>query len=1067
LAFNKQKALDSAQKFLQKGQIEKAIVEYRKVCEADPEDLRAMQKLGDLYVRQGARQEAIAVYTRLAETLTARGFANRAVSIYKQILQLNPLLVPVYVKLSELFKELGLSKDARIFNQRAIEILQKTGNQDDLQVLLRRIVEGDPEDAISRITLAETYLKSGNTDRAVEELQAALPLLREQKLDELFIRAAERLLYHDPDNVDLCRELAVLHLRRHEVPRAMKLLLFCRKKDPEDVETMDLLARHFIASGHGDKAIMVLAEKVKVHDGRGEEDLVRETWRRILEVDPSNKEAAEALGMNAPSARPSPPPPGEEMVEAEIPIFEDSVVGSRETPAPPPARRISTPPPEEPGQPAPSETGDPVAAQFLDEAEVFLKYGLVDKAVEHLRDGLEKAEDRIALHEKLKDVLLDRGEMDQAIRELFALAEHWQDADPERARIALKEILLINPDQPRARSMLSLLESGGSAVPPPAPVVSADAGAPAATEDEIEEVEEFESIDEIEPMEVEPLEEIEPARPAVEAFDSVLPTPPGTVESDADRAGQYDSFLDDETSDIVQPLPSMDSWEDAPTVEDIEPEPPVPEPEPPSIEPAPPADDADFLESGDDEAARALESVSLPDLELDDLAALETETDEISRPGVPSPPVEEPDEVIDVGEPEPAFDAAAEAQPPVGESLIELEDEDVAALEHETEPEPAEAFVPDRDRMVELEEPDEVVVLDTETTMEETAPAQAPLEEPLIEPGPEAPHAGEPEAAPMDDLFPALDEAPREEPEAAPAPPPAPPASSTAVEEALEEADFFVQQGLTQEAVLYLEDLLVQYPGNRLVQDKLAELRGGGQGEPAQDMRAALFSVPPEPILETPTEEITEDSIESRTMDEAFDALDAIESIINTETVDDGAVVGQAPTEIDPSDARTHYDLGVAYMEMGVWEQALQEFRIASSSPDMEAICYNMIGNCLFKTGQVEEAIKEYKLGLFAKDKSQDQELNLYYDIAEAYIKLDDVREAIYYLQNIKKKDPGFKDVKLKLIALSSSYKPTTRPSALPKEVAEAPAKDPGESAREVDDAFDDLFGDFSSGNGE
>ena len=161
MALDKQKALDAAQKFLQKGQIDKAIVEYRKICEADTEDLRSLQKLGDLYARQGHRQEAIATYMKLAELLTARGFANRAVSIYKQILQLNPLLVPVYVKLSDLFRELGLSKDARIFNQRAIEILQKTGNQDDLLNLLRRIVEGDPEDAISRINYRYIHAKDG------------------------------------------------------------------------------------------------------------------------------------------------------------------------------------------------------------------------------------------------------------------------------------------------------------------------------------------------------------------------------------------------------------------------------------------------------------------------------------------------------------------------------------------------------------------------------------------------------------------------------------------------------------------------------------------------------------------------------------------------------------------------------------------------------------------------------------------------------------------------------------------------------------------------------------------
>ncbi len=900
VAINKQKALDSAQKHLQKGQIDKAIVEFKKVCEADPEDLRVLQKLGDLYARQGSRHEAISTYMKLAELLTAQGFANRAVSIYKQILQLNPLLVPVYVKLSELFKELGLSKDARIFNQRAIEILQKTGNQDELLVLLKRIIEADPEDAISRITLAETYLKVGDTDSAVRELRSVLPLLREQNLDELFIRAAERLLYHNPDNVELCRELAVLHMKRNEIPRAMKLLLFCRKKDPEDVEAMELLAYHFISTGMTTKATMVLGEKAKVHRNRGETDLVVQTYRKIVEVDPTDSEARRALRELDAGAE---PPPAAD--EAEIPIFEDSFVGTREpsvetsiVPEEAPAAAAPVAPPAA----APGGGADAVATKFIEEAEVFMKYGLIDKATEHLRSGLEKASNSTVLHEKLKDIHLDRGEMELAERELFLLAEALKESDPGKAELFLREILLIHPNQPDAASMLEALTGQR---PPLQPI------------EEIEEIEEVE--------EVMPLDDIMPPAPV----DALAAGGPGA-------GGEYDSFLDEETSDVLRPLPDLDDWE------------------------------ADGQGESEAESARALDAMTLPELELDDLAALETETEEIREP------------------------------------------------------------------------------------------------------------TGEDAGTGLDDLFPALDEPPVAAAESKPAvPPPVPPAasraaspppvpvpqpSSTAVEEALEEAEFFIQQGLAQEAVLYLEDLLSQYPGNRLIEDKLEEL---SQAPLEGDAESSPVFKPESLIAPEPVESVNADSA-SQITDEAFEALDAIESIIRDDSVDEEMKVGATPTEIDPSDAQTHYDLGVAYMEMEVWESAIGEFRIASTSSEMEALCYNMIGNCLVKQGRIEDAIKEYKLGLFAKKQMQDQELNLYYDIAEAYLKIDDQREAIYYLQNIKKKDPDFKDVKLKLIALSSSYKPSSRSSSLPPEKKKEPAKsDPSSAAQEVDDAFDDLFGDF------
>jgi tetratricopeptide (TPR) repeat protein len=565
-----------------------------------------------------------------------------------------------------------------------------------------------------------------------------------------------------------------------------------------------------------------------------------------------------------------------------------------------------------------------------------MKYGLVDKALEHLAEGVEKTGGDPSLIERIKDIHLDNGEMEQAVEHLLVLAQRLAPLEPERARIALKEVLLVDPDEGRAREMLESL-----------------AGAPAEVEEPGEEVEEpEEEVEELEEVEeVEELEEIPEA-------EEIAPVEPMALDAPIQEA-EYSSFLDEETSDPGAHLPAVEqaAEQEVPEVrtdgadadlaalerETSEPGAPVPPPEQWDEE----REERPSGPGGEEEMARALESVTLPDLELEEFDALDRETEEIEGPTVPDVFAEEP----------------AEAPP---------------------------------------------------------------------------------------------------EPPAAPPPPPEAPVSSTtsvAVEEALEEADFFISQGLKQEAALFLQDLLSSYPGNRLIEDKLAEL---SEGTPQDKPETDLFTGEPEPLLPPDPSEETELESASQITDEAFDALSAIESIIQ-EDGDGTEALGAQPTEIEASDARTHFDLGIAYMEMGVTESAIQEFRIASNAPEMEAVSYNMIGNCLMSAGRVEDAIKEYKLGLFAKDKTQDQELNLYYDIAEAYLKLEDQKEALYYLQNIKKKDPGFKDVKLKLVALSSSFKPSARASGAPAEEPKpAPAKDPGEAAREVDDAFDDLFGEFS-----
>jgi len=66
LAIDKESILDTAQKFVLKGQLKKAIHEYLKLVEADPQDKRLHLKLGDLYIKNGEEDKAIQAYLKVA-----------------------------------------------------------------------------------------------------------------------------------------------------------------------------------------------------------------------------------------------------------------------------------------------------------------------------------------------------------------------------------------------------------------------------------------------------------------------------------------------------------------------------------------------------------------------------------------------------------------------------------------------------------------------------------------------------------------------------------------------------------------------------------------------------------------------------------------------------------------------------------------------------------------------------------------------------------------------------------------------------------------------------------------
>ena len=62
MAINKEKVLQNAQKYFLKGAIDKAVKEYQKIIEEDPNDVRVLLKIGDLHTKLGDTSEATKAY---------------------------------------------------------------------------------------------------------------------------------------------------------------------------------------------------------------------------------------------------------------------------------------------------------------------------------------------------------------------------------------------------------------------------------------------------------------------------------------------------------------------------------------------------------------------------------------------------------------------------------------------------------------------------------------------------------------------------------------------------------------------------------------------------------------------------------------------------------------------------------------------------------------------------------------------------------------------------------------------------------------------------------------------
>src|SRR2546426_8250817 len=108
---DKNKSIESAAKLIAKGAFDKAVKEYQRVLELDPDDVRILQKLAELYQKMNRKAEAADCFEKVARTYSQQGFYLKAVALYKQVLKVIER-VEVNVRLAELYQQLGLVGDA-------------------------------------------------------------------------------------------------------------------------------------------------------------------------------------------------------------------------------------------------------------------------------------------------------------------------------------------------------------------------------------------------------------------------------------------------------------------------------------------------------------------------------------------------------------------------------------------------------------------------------------------------------------------------------------------------------------------------------------------------------------------------------------------------------------------------------------------------------------------------------------------------------------------------------------------------------------------------------------------
>ncbi|MEW6774984.1 MAG: tetratricopeptide repeat protein [Bdellovibrionota bacterium] len=995
MSFDKAKTIQLALKYTQQNKLDKAILEYQKLAKADPSDVNPRMKIAGFFVKLGQIPSALQAYQDAANIYVKKGFYNKAVAIYKQMLQVDPTFVEGYLRLAEVLQKMGLLGDAMAQYKTVVAYYDKEGQTFKALEILKKMVDLDPSNLATHVKLAEIYYRQSMPKEGGEQLYRVIADLTGQKRFDEAVKVYERLIRFDPENAQALKECykLLLQLRRHE--GALPYLQTYLRKAKDDLEAVRDVAIVFGAMGNTKNQKIAMKEYAKRLHAGGRDGEAQQVYEKILQIDPTDPTALAALGRDAPNApEDAIIPEIERTSEVKVPsrpavpaapVFEEEdqmVIEEDETA--PDFRTVGTGveevlvdegssageslgslPGEEEAQ---GEITDNQAEEILIEAGVYVKYGLRGKAVAHLKRLALLRPDHSQGLSRLASLLIEEGQKVEAVEVLLRAGEsNEKKGTPAFAKAAYEILLSIDPANAAAKAKLSALASKPAAAAP-----SAQAAI---------------SLDDVDAA-------LAGTEPGVE-----LAAPPKSA------AAAFDLDLEEP---VAPPAPKAAAAPAAPPPLDIE----IPAEEPAASEEAPIPAPAASLE---DEIAIDVDvggEAPPPDEEpLAPPAPEETPpmAAAAEEPAAPPPPTSLEDEIsVDMGE-------SAAPPPPEEEPLAPPAPEPVAA------PPPPAARTPFVPKAPAVTRPPLTTTPPKQPLAAKPAPSapiasrddfaepSAPPPKPglttsrlppppsalkrTLPPPPSSFRAGlktPPPPPPRTTIPPASSRIPPPPPLKAPAkaapPPPAPKAGDPFLEQ-LDEAEFYMAQGLFDEARPLYQAILKKSPAHPIAKAKMAELEAGAAAQAKADKKVEGFATDQE-------------------------------GQVNFEDVFSEFKKG-IDKNVAREDSATHYDLGIAYKEMGLLNDAIGEFVTALGGVGArKADCYNMIGIIHQERGEFDRAAEAFQLGLGVENANSAERMGLKFELAQTLAHLDRKGESLTLFEEIEAEDSGYRDVGEKIVEL-------------------------------------------------
>ena len=145
-----------------------------------------------------------------------------------------------------------------------------------------------------------------------------------------------------------------------------------------------------------------------------------------------------------------------------------------------------------------------------------------------------------------------------------------------------------------------------------------------------------------------------------------------------------------------------------------------------------------------------------------------------------------------------------------------------------------------------------------------------------------------------------------------------------------------------------------------------------------------------------------------------------LESELTDEHEQSVNIAEEITSDVEENDYKSHYDLGLAYLEMALYNEAVKEFQVAARFEQLQLKSLEMIGYCFLSQNNPRLAVKQLLRGLAIVKVSGGDSLGINYNLGVAYEMLGDMDKAREHFEEVYIVDVTFRDIDEKMKRFST-----------------------------------------------